>query len=160
MHSFKNTCLILGLLVTLFISCKDKSVSVEVEQQPVPEAGVSSSGEAPQETGTTVTLNNGVKWEVDDQVSSAIMLMQKTIKELPSSEEARNYPALKEDLESQFTVAVSGTSLTGDALTQYENYMSTIKLLFEDLVSPDAATRQEAVQKLSKHLDTFNNYFS
>ena len=131
--------------MALFISCKEKSVNVEVEQTTASEATNSSSEEIPQENETAIRLNNGVQWEVDDQTTNAIKEMQKTINDLPSVEEARNYPALKEELEREFSEVISNTKLTGDAQSQFENYMSQIKLQFEGLGSQDAATRQEAI---------------
>ena len=144
----------------LLFSCKDKSVSVVADQTTMADTTVRASEQAPQGNETTITLNNGVQWEVDDKISNGVKEMQKTLNDLPSSEESRNYAALKEELEREFTETVSGTSLSGDALSQFDNYMSTIKILLEDLTSQDAATRQQAVQKMSSHLATFNNYFS
>lgn len=158
MNSIKNVCFMIALSAVLFISCKEK-VNVEVEQTTTPDTTVQATQEVVQGNETAVSLNNGVQWEVDDQITNGIKEMQKSINDLPAAEESRNYQGLREELERKFSELFANTSLTGDARTQFENYMTPVKILLSDLGSPDVATRQDAVQKIKAHLESFNDYF-
>ena len=159
MNSIKHVCFIIALSAVLFISCKEK-VNVEVDQTTTPGPAVTATEEVPQGNAPTVSLNNGVQWEVDDEVTNGIKEMQKVISDLPAAEETRNYQELKEKLEREFTEVFTNPTITGDARIQFENYMTPVKILLRDIVSPDAATRQEAVKNIRTHLDSFSNYFS
>lgn len=172
MNMTRNVWLIIGLSLTIWLSCKEKATTVEVEttsqdQAPVventtpqPNEGFVSTSQNAGQRETVISLNNGEKWPGDPETTTRVNDMLKMVNDIPANENARDYQAIKGDVRKKLTEMLTQTKMTGEAYEQFKNYIRFMKEYMIDLDSKDEATRQQAVQSLKNHLQSYSHYFS
>lgn len=151
-----NTKLILVLVISAILSsCSSESPTKQNNQTETTLPQV-----IPENNSTSIELNNGEKWKVDEKMMTHIHNMENDITAFNEMEQ-KDYKSLSGKLQTNLDLLRSGCTMEGKAHDELHKwllpFMDLVKNLSETKNSETAATDFENIQA---SFTTFNHYFN
>lgn len=139
---------VLSLLLISSLSCQNKEVK-EVKEAAIEK----EAAEAPKNTPSKVSLNNGQRWEANPETTAGIKALQQIISDSKPDESAA---ILKEKLNAEFALIFKNCTMTGASHDQLHNYLLPLKWKINTIEE----TNKEALKKeIADYLQEYTLYF-
>ena len=154
----KILLILIGLFTTMLFACQNNSNTVhegEVEKQD----SIIQHKEEHAELSNPVSLNNGEKWTANTATTEGIKKMTELINELSGQPKLEDYHALQVKLSTEFNQILQKCTMTGEAHNQLHNYLLPMKEMFDNLNSQDIEVCSHTLNKITQHLNEYENYF-
>ena len=113
----------------------------------------------PQSENSDITLNNGEKWDVDDDVIKTMNDVLKKLKEF-NGNKVDDYNNLGKDVFDQVKIIIMNQKNTGDSFSQLQNFFHGMEKYMHQLMavkSPEEGKKYKTA--LEKYIGTFDKYF-
>ncbi len=139
----------------LLLSCNNATK----EQEKVKTETVSQESEHQHDENETIELNNGEKWEVDENMITHIRNMENDVSNFKGTT-STEYKTLSENLQKNIDLLTSNCTMKGKAHDELHKwllpYIDLVKELSEAKAETKAAKQFEYIQT---SFSTFNQYF-
>ncbi len=101
-----------------------------------------------------LVLDNGKKWEANQETTDGIQNMQLIIANGNTSSEE-----LKKQLDKEFKLIFKNCTMKGEAHLQLHNYLLPLKKIIGEIDAKNASERDSALNDLKKHLSKYKDFF-
>ena len=149
-----NLLVMITMTTLLFISCNENK-----KQQSAEPIQVEEKEEEAHESDGVLSLNNGDLWMANSETTEGVQNMTQLVSNFKDTENMEAYPELKAKLEAEFGTIISKCTMTGEAHDQLHNFLLPMKPLFKDLAAEDLVARKSGLEKLTKHLSEYSEFF-
>ena len=105
-----------------------------------------------------IYLNNGEKWEVNDDMMPPIQHMEKSIRDFSEIEE-KDYKALAENLKKDIDLLTSNCTMTGQAHDELHKWLLPFIDMVNELSEVKSDNEEEIFGNIQISFNTFNQYF-
>lgn len=106
----------------------------------------------------TIYLNNGEKWEVNDDMMPAILHMEESINTFSGSEE-KDFKALAGILKEDIDLLTSNCTMTGQAHDELHKWLLPFIDMVNTLSEANNLNAEEIFNDIQNSFNTFNQYF-
>jgi Na+-transporting NADH:ubiquinone oxidoreductase subunit NqrD len=128
-----NVGLIIGLFMALITGCSSNS-------------------------GETLKLNDGSKWEVNAKMMTYILNMESLVNEFNSTD-SKDYVLLSKELQSNLDLLIANCTMKGEAHDVLHQWLLPFIDLVKGLSDAEEKDKKNQFEKIQKSFKTFNEYF-
>ena len=106
----------------------------------------------------TIYLNNGEKWEVNDEMMPPIQHMEKSIHTFSEIEE-KDYRTLAGNLKKDIDLLTSNCTMTGQGHDELHKWLLPFIDMVNELSEASSGNEEEIFRNIQISFNTFNQYF-
>ena len=148
------------LILLLAINAILLSCGREVKNKETAQIETAFTQAKPKDNTTSIELNNGQQWKVDERMMTHIRNMEKDIFIFSKSGQ-KDYKSLADKLQTNLDLLTSGCTMEGRAHDELRKWL----LPFMDLVKDFSSTKGDdfavnQFEKIQSSFITFNHYFN
>jgi len=157
----KKTPLIIGFLATgiIMVGCKNTTPTTS-ETTPTEDVATQDANE-PQEDSeeTPIPLNNGVKWQINEEMMPHLAASEKALQTYVASNET-DFATLAKTLEENDAKLIKSCTMKGESHEQLHKWLHPhLELVKELSETTDASKAKAIVEKLEASFKKFHQYF-
>ena len=154
---------LLALSITLFAACHHQAAESEKTSDTTPAAATETREGEHHETATPLLLNHGAKWQADENTRSHVAQLQ--AKDDRFSQTARpalsGYKAFADTMQQELNALIKDCKMKGPEHEALHQWLAPVVKEVKNMqTAPTEATARQAKEKLTKHLQQFNQYFN
>lgn len=129
----------------------------EAEHSPNPNQEDHDGQDAPM--SHEITLNDGAKWEANQETTIGIERMLELIQEFPDRDDSQAYESLNSNLKNEFNLIFENCTMKGEAHNQLHNFLMPMNPMMNQLLAADLELQKKTLSDLTAHLKSYNGYF-
>jgi hypothetical protein len=155
----KNIPLVLSLFFfILLFSCKNDQEAKDPSHEETTVDSTSADTKT-HEVVIPVTLDRGQKWIADAETTRKIEIMKGLLSEFPSNPTEADYRALHKKLITGFQSILQKCTMTGEARSQLQNYLTPLKKMIDTMETGNLETCNSTFSDLHVYLLRYSHYF-
>lgn len=144
-----------GIVLMFITGCNEHKADATIHEH---DSSSQKAGQTEMHTKTSLTLNEGKKWKLDEPTRANINAAKQVYQQTTESSN-QDYAALAAHLQDNANKMVSECKMSGkdhEMLHMWlEEYLTTLK----GLKAPEAETQKAAFNKIGEQLRSFDQYF-
>lgn len=147
---------ILCMSAMIIFSCKPRQEEKVSEMTEAPKNFTAPDGHT---IGIDVKLNNGAKWEANNETTQGIGFMLGSVGDMPSQPTLEDFRSLHKTLNVRFQNILKQCTMKGEAHDQLHNYLMPLKEKIDLFASADLDTCTKMLPELKEYIMKYSHFF-